>query len=215
MLHRDSLFGQQELLFPETEYAQWPDSFSRDGKLLFGTAHRPGTLDDVWVYALREGNAEPRFLVDTSGRETGAALSPDGSWLVFESDGQLFLAPYGKRGTPQQLTTEGVSRAQWASNGTGVFYSHNRSIRVIEIDFENGVPNPGRSVEKVSLPPNSLTGVLGGRTWDIDSEEKRVLAISDEIEEADADTSSGARNTLQIDLNWFTALNEKVPVDSD
>jgi hypothetical protein len=42
-----------------------------------------------------------------------------------------------------------------------------------------------------------------------------VLALSEELDESAKGTQSGTRNAVQVVFNWFTELNEKVPVDAD
>ena len=134
---------EAKLVFPESDINLWPISFSYDGRILFGGALRRGTDFDLWDYTLGQTNVGPRFILERSVNELWPALSPDGRWLVYHSDGQLYVKRYDEEGTIQQLTMEGGGKPRWSKKGDRIYYSNLDAIWSIEMTVEGEAMSPG------------------------------------------------------------------------
>ena len=132
------------------EYLQGPESWSPDGRAMAFTQWSPETQNDIWVLPRRDGAAgEPRLLVTTRFNDGGAAFSPDGGWLAYESpeSGRLevYVQPYpGPGGGGVQVSTDGGDTAVWAADGRKLFYRNGDKMMVVPIEtdpsFKAGSP---------------------------------------------------------------------------
>lgn len=79
------------------------------------------------VYGLRAGDSEPIELVATSATEQAPSLSPDGRWLLYQSDRSgehnVFVRPFPNVGDGLvQISQAGGTEPQWAPSGEEIFY---------------------------------------------------------------------------------------------
>ena len=199
--------NKAKLLFPQSDYLLWPYSFSSDGETLFGVAVRAETSWDIWVHTLGQNNVSPRFILDSSANESWPTLSPDGRWLVCFSDNQLYVKPFGREGTVQQLTTGGGHVPRWSEKGDRIFYEDRGTIWSIPMTAEGEAIKPGRPEEKVKLPRGFLPG-----QWGINSDETRFLVLVEDEDETEEGQRPIGLNSVNIVFNWFTELNMKAPV---
>ena len=191
---------EAKLLYPEVDYELFPYSFSSDGKILFGGAIRPETRYDVWVHTLGKTNSELRFVLESSSNETWPALSPDGQWLVYSSDLDLYVKHYSGEGAVQRMTTDGGYKARWSNNGDKIFYENQGAIWSISMAVEGDAIKPGMPTLVVDFPPSHVVF-----RWDISSDEKRFLVYVEDVN----------RNSVNIIFNWFTELNRLVPAGKE
>src|SRR5262249_60826308 len=138
--------------------------------------------------------------------------SSDGRWVAYMSNelhtlGQIFVQPY-PTGAKYQITTEGGYAPQWSRDGKKLFYySANNKLSVIDIRTQ-----PAFSFGRPSrLPILGMLqeGVSQARNYDITPDGKRVLVILPASQ-----TEINSRSTVQINvvLNWFSELQQRVPV---
>jgi Tol biopolymer transport system component len=104
---------------------QSTNSWSPDGQELAFTESGPTTGSDIWVQRLG-GDRKARPFLQTRANEGGAAFSPDGHWLAYESDetGQeeIYVRPFPGPGGKWQISTGGGTQPMWAWNGQELFY---------------------------------------------------------------------------------------------
>lgn len=114
--------GPVRTLTDPSEDAADPSWFP-DGRLVFSSA--PGGIRNLWVSDPDGANA--RLLFELDGEEWAPRISPDGSRILFHSDGRGSFDVYTARldGTEQKSLTqsqdfEGV--ASWSPDGAAVAY---------------------------------------------------------------------------------------------
>jgi serine/threonine-protein kinase len=101
-------------------------SWSRNGEWMIyrvGVPARPSRD----IFALRAGATEPMGLVATQAVEQAPSLSPDGRWLLYQSDrsGQheVYVRPFPDVDEGlQQISLDGGTEPRWAHSGREIFY---------------------------------------------------------------------------------------------
>ncbi len=145
------------------------DGWTPDGKSLLIDRLDSQTQWDLWVLPL-EGDRQPRPYLRRPGNETGAAVSPDGRWLAYNSDEtgrtEGYVQAFPTPGVRYQVTIDGTGIFGWKPDGTmlGLAPTPNNLIaRAVEVipgpEFRFGPP---RAVGKV---PEQIFGGDLNRDW--------------------------------------------------
>jgi serine/threonine-protein kinase len=190
-----------------------PDAWSLDRKtLLFSSV---GSTDTgIWSVVLGERDAKPKLLIDTpSKRDDFANISPDGHWLVYESNEtgrmEIYVRPFPLAdNTKFQITTAGFSFPIWAPDGKRIFFVQNGQANghLFSIDIQTqpsfvfGQPTP--------LPIEGIA-VNGGpglpRGYDISPDGKQFVVMMSPTEA----TRAGQGQQINVTLNWFEELKKR------
>ena len=103
-----------------------PSSWSSDGRLLAFLERTAATQEDIWVQDLADPKRPRRPFIQTPASESFPAFSPDGKWMVYQSNesgrGEVYVQPYPGPGPRIQVSTQGGSAPTWTSNGTEIVY---------------------------------------------------------------------------------------------
>jgi eukaryotic-like serine/threonine-protein kinase len=85
----------------------------------------PGTRGDIWIIPA-SGDRQPVAILQTPANEGAAQLSPDGHWLVYESDEtgplEVHIRSIVLAGRSQQISAGGGTRPRWRADGREIFY---------------------------------------------------------------------------------------------
>ena len=189
--------------------------WSADGSSL--VINYQGNDFDIGLVAIGdEPSWEP--LLEGEARETHPSISPNGEWIAYASDVsgqvQVYVQRFPELGERQTVSVGGGQRPVWSTNGDEIFY------------IRRGAGNPDVMMRvEVSTSPTLNFGdpeVLfekerfrywmpianPWRAYDITAEGDRFLmvrvptAVSDE----------GGAGRIEVVLNWFEELKERVPV---
>jgi eukaryotic-like serine/threonine-protein kinase len=149
-MHRKAADGSgaaQRLL--ERELPQYPQAWSKDGKLLIFTDDHPTNGSDIWV--LPEGG-EPRSLITAHGDQQQARLSPDGRLLAYMSNEtgrfEVHVRPFPNVQAAQWIvSTAGGGYPAWSPSGRELFYMDGTTMMSVSVEsgrdtFTAGVPEP-------------------------------------------------------------------------
>jgi serine/threonine-protein kinase len=162
-----------------------------------------GTINKI---ALKPG-AELIPIVNAPFSQHGAAVSPDGRWLAYQSDEnngrpEIYVRDLSEAGGRWQISTEGGQEPRWSSDGRELYYRNSGFLLGVPIDtqagFQAGTPK-NLFNEVYDLRSNS------GVTYDVDPRSGRFLLIRPPKE--DVSTAQ-----VRIVLNWFGELRRLVPV---
>jgi Tol biopolymer transport system component len=207
---RDNLFwqladgsGGLERLTP-SDSAQYPLSWSPHGQMLTFVDLNPATGRDIWVLRVTDRKAQP--FLRTPFNETAPQFSPDGRWLAYVSDesgrDEIYVQPYPGPGGKWQISTEGGTEPVWNPNGRELFYRSGDKMMAVEIaaqpSFAAGKP---RMLFEGPYEPSAVTFP----NYDVSPDGQRFLMVkANEAREA-------ASTQINVVLNWFEELKQKVP----
>jgi serine/threonine-protein kinase len=190
--------GPDERLTTST-HAQFPYSFSPDGKALLFLDHDRSTGDDLWILPL-EGDRTPRPYLRTPFKEQEASFSPDGRWISYVSNEsgreEVYVAPYQGSSGRVQVSTDGGSAPAWSPRGGQLFYRQGDKMMSVSIETRSSL-----TVGK----PVHLFDAKDEDGFDVSPDGQRFLMIK---------KSEGRSVAQQIDivLGWFDEVRRRVPV---
>jgi eukaryotic-like serine/threonine-protein kinase len=187
------------------ESIQTPSSWSPDGKLLAFTDQNPTTGINISVLPL-EGDRKPQLFLRTKTNLFSPAFSPDARWLAYMSNesgrNEVYVQPFPGPGGKSQISTEGGREPVWARNGRELFYRNGDKMMAVDITTQPTftVGSPRLLFEgRYETSPNFISG------YDVSSDGQRFLMIQPVEPEQPA-------TQINVVLNWFEELKQKVPV---
>ena len=187
------------------EFAATPRSFSPGSRLLAFFEYNPVTGQDIWVLGLNDRKAQ--LFVQTKFNDTDPAFSRDGHWLAYRSEKsgrpEIYVRPYPGPGGEWQISAEGGTEPVWNPNGRELFYRNGDKMMAVDIStragFSAGKPQmlfAGRYVPTPATTPN----------YDVSPDGQRFLMLK-AVEQEQAATQ------INVVLNWFEELKQKVPTE--
>jgi Tol biopolymer transport system component len=208
----------ERLTTAEEGTEHWPESWSPDGKVLSFAIVR-GDEASVWTLS-RDNGTKPEVFVDEPGSILrGSAFSPDGKWLVYHSNEsaggraggtgtfEVYVQPFPKTGAKYRITQQGGVVPLWSPDGTELFYLSLTSNQLMGIDITTDAAFAFGN-ERVLGSHGILTAGPGIRSYDITRDGQRFLMI---FPQGETDSAASAQR-INIVLNWFEELKERVPV---
>jgi Tol biopolymer transport system component/predicted Ser/Thr protein kinase len=180
-----------------------PTSISPDDKfLLYHTVGDPKTGYDLWI--LPEplgpvGTAKPYALLQSQSNESQGMFSPDGHWIVYQSDEtgryEIYVVPFPGSGGKRQISTSGGVQPRWRADGKEIFYiAADLRLMVGEVIIKGG--------EIQTSEVRSLFGPLpvgNGFQYDVSGDGQRILAVM---------PRSNGSAPLTIVQNWPAGLKK-------
>jgi Tol biopolymer transport system component len=142
--------GQPERL-TTSRNAQWPTSWSRDGRTLAFVEADPLSGSDVWLLTLDAARkpANVRPLMRTPFNEAAPAISPDGRWIAYQSNEsgryEIYVQSLPEGGRRWQISTNSGVYPHWSPRGDEVF-------------FRSGPTRGGMSAVPVTTQPEFTAG---------------------------------------------------------
>jgi Tol biopolymer transport system component/predicted Ser/Thr protein kinase len=202
------------------EYLHAPHSWSPDGQLLAFHEVNPTTQRDIWV--LRMGDttqssaqvpspglgqtrkAEP--FLRTQFDEAVPQFSPDGRWLAYISNAtgryEIYVQSYPGPGGKWQISAEGGSEPKWNRNGRELFYRSGDKMMAVDIATQPGF---AAGTPRMLFEGRYETAPFPGTNYDVSPDGQRFLMLKP-VEQAQA-----APTQINVVLNWFEELKQKVP----
>ena len=187
-----------------SEYTHGAQSWSPDGQLLAYTQVNPTTGYDIWV--LRVGDRKAQPFLRTRFNESAPEFSPDGRLLAYVSDEsgrfEVYVQPYPGPGGKWQISTDGGMEPVWNRNGRELFYRSGDKMMAVDItaqpSFSAGKP---RMLFEGQYQPSPFVY----ENYDVSPDGQRFLMLKP-VESGDA-----APTQINVVLNWFEELKQKVP----
>ena len=207
--------GTDELLAAGSGVIIYPRSWSGDGKTLIYVETIEGVNLDIGAISM-EGDHAKKELLHEKPAEVEPRISPDGRWMAYSCNesGQfeVYVRPFPDvDGGKWQVSTDGGVWPLWSPDGRELFYRNEDRYMEVPVKTE---PTFSFETPKVlfqgtydiqpSLPMVS--------NWDINPDGKRFLMIKPPTVAGTGSTSVGPRK-INIVLNWFEELKQRVPVD--
>ena len=183
-----------------------PQAFSPDGSILVFQSN-----DDLGMLSL-DGDRSSTILLDGEYQERNASLSPDGRWIAYESnesgDFEVYVRPFPEVTTGRWQVSSGVGGWPiWNPNGRELFFKTSEHLMAMAYDDESTF-TPGVATELFDLAPY-LVG-QGNRRIAVSPDGERFLL--QKILSSQSNTEDSALPQINVVLNWFEELKERVPV---
>jgi serine/threonine-protein kinase len=196
-------------LLTQNAKAKAPTGITPSGShLLFH--ERAGAQMDLMLLAL-DGARSVTPLVATPFRESAGEISPDGSWLAYESDetGQLeiYVRPFPQVESGKwKVSTGGGIQPLWARSGRELFYRGlDGTVMGAQVQTVSG--------RLYSSPPTTLVrtrhfaeGMFYCRTYDVAPDGNRFLMIQER-----SDSSGASGPAIVVVQNWVEEVKRLVP----
>ena len=191
----------------DSEIFRFPQAVAPNGSVLVALEAGMGGEDLVLLPLSGDSGAEE--LLATEFNERNAAISPDGHWFAYQSNAsgriEVYVRPFPDADANLVLvSTNGGTRPAWAPDGRELFYVNNNQLFAVPVETE---PTFSRGTPTLFINGDYLLESSSGRTYDVHPSDGRVLMVKP----LRAETGRSAA-TLNVVLNWFEELKERVPV---
>ena len=193
----------EELLARES--GQYPWSWSPNGQQL-AFYERKATGDrDIWVLPL-EGGRTPTPFITSPPDERAPRFSPDGHWLAYVSDesrqDDVYVRGYPGPGAQLKVSSDGGTEPVWSSDGRELFYRNGSQMMAVTVQTS---PTFSAGPPRFLFNGPFYLSEIGNANFDVAADGQSFVMIR--TAERTAETN------LNIVLNWFQELKERVPVD--
>ncbi len=151
------------------------------------------------------------MFVDIPGRtQSNSEFSPDGKWLAYNSnesgDWETYVQPFPPTGAKHQITREGGYYPLWSADGSELFFELDERLMAVRIETEPNLTFGNAEELPMRISPR------GSRNYDITPDGQRFLTVIP-APNAEADETTSVR--INIVLNWFEELKQRVPTESE
>lgn len=150
-LYQSAILSGGEKLLLETPVSKGATSWSRDGRFILYSTGEPNPTSDLWAFPVA-GVSKPFPVAETKFNERDGQFSPDGKWIVFQSDEsgrfEVYVQPFPGPGGKLQISSNGGAMARWRDDGRELFYIGlddqlmSASIRTVGNTLDVGTPTP-------------------------------------------------------------------------
>jgi Tol biopolymer transport system component len=201
----DSSGGPERLT--TSENMQSPASWSPDGRVLAFSEQDSTTGWDIWVLKL-EGDRKPQPFLQTPSNEGGVMFSPDGRWVVYQSDEsgreEVYVRPFPGPGGRVPISTDGGTEPVWARNGKELFYRNGDKMMAAAVETK-----PTFAAAKPTLLfEGHYETIISTYTmvpnYDVSPDGQRFLVIKSTDRESEW-------TQLNVVLNWSEELRRLAP----
>jgi serine/threonine protein kinase len=205
--------GEEEKIGSAPNRVFLPWSWSSDGNTLalFELGLSGDTGYDVGALSMK-GKHEWRPLLNQRYIEFQPKISPDGKWLAYTSmesgKFEIYVRPFPDVNKGRwQVSTSGGDTPLWSPDGRVLFYLNDGAVMGVPVEtgptFKAGKPETLFRGTYVRMTTND------GQPWDIHPDGKRFLMMKEPEAVASA---NGSPRKINIVLNWFEELKQRVPV---
>jgi serine/threonine protein kinase len=182
--------------------ATLPLDWSSDGRFILIHVEDPRTRTDLWALPTF-GDKKPFPVVQTAAEEDVARFSPDGKWIVYQSDesgkSEIYVQAFPVSQGKWQISINGGGGASWSKDGREIYFlSPNKKLMAVDVratgaSIEQGIPRPVFDTNvDVYTAPNRYAASKDG---------KRFLV----------NTTTDADNTrpITVVLNWISEMKKQ------
>jgi hypothetical protein len=195
-----------ELLFKsERHLAQFPTSWSHDGRYLAFVDEREETQLDIWVLD-HENGFQARPFLQEKFNEKAAVFHPSDDWIAYASDEvepgrfEVYVQHFPGGGDKQRISTHGGDEPVWDPSGKKLYYRGGDKMMAVTIDT---VPEFSASAPK-ELFTGRYESFRFSANYDITPDGDRFIMIKPE--------KKSEPTQIIVVLNWFEELKRRVPL---
>ena len=134
---------------PEGLINDFPSSPGPEPDSILDVRIQPETSGDVFLMSIT-GKFQPKALLSTSAYEGGPQLSPDGRWLLYQSNesGQpeIYIRRYPAMDRQWQISEGGGVQPRWSSSSREIYYRGGQHIMAVALTGTGAEPTFGKPV---------------------------------------------------------------------
>jgi serine/threonine-protein kinase len=127
----------------------FPVSPGPDADTVLDVRISPETGGDIYLLSL-SGKFPPKMLLATPAYEGGMQLSPDGRWLLYQSNatgqGEIYVRRYPEMDGARQVSEGGGIQPRWSATGGEIFYRGEHRMIAVAFDAKGPQPAFGKPV---------------------------------------------------------------------
>jgi serine/threonine-protein kinase len=210
--------GKDEILVSKPGRILFPSSWSSDGDALVTTGIS-GNNFDIGSLSM-EGDHEWKPLLQEEYGELQPQISPDGQWMAYTSNEsgkpEIYVRPFPDVDSGRwQVSTDGGVNPLWSPDGRELYYirDNNEGRMVMAVSAETEPTFKAGKPETLFQAPSIVLGSMEAlNIWDISPDGKRFIMMKSLLQ-TENESSEKARSKINIVVNWFEELKERVPVD--
>jgi eukaryotic-like serine/threonine-protein kinase len=180
-----------------------PLAWSPNGNELAIVTVTSATGQDVAILDHRHPGPSRAF-VNSKAREGAPAFSPDGHWIAYVSDksgsAEVYLRPYPGPGEEVPVSADGGIEPVWATKAPVIFYRRDDVMMAVDVVTTPtlSVGKPRRLFERPYAHSNAFWA-----NYDVTANGERLLMVKA--------VAPVAPTKINVVLNWFTELQQRVP----
>ena len=191
--------GVAELLL-QAEEDIYPSDWSRDGSVLAFNRYGSDTGWDIWALPM-DGSSEPFPILQSEFAEVRPGFSPDGRWLVYNSNEsgnmEVYVTQFPGPGGKWQVSTNGGREPRWSADGSEIFYlDASESLVTVPVSTDNtfraGMPE--------TLFEAELFPFVGRNRYLVTDDGQRFLMLSP--------VGGESVRPISVVLNWHAGLED-------
>jgi len=134
---------------PSGTVNDYPASAGSDADSILVVRIQPETSGDVFLMSI-SGKFQPKPLLVTPAFEGGAQLSPDGRWMLYQSNesGQpeIYVRRYPALDRAWQVSEGGGAQPRWSSTSREIYYRGGQHMMAATFDASGAEPVFGKPV---------------------------------------------------------------------
>ena len=124
---RPSSGGAAEEVVLQTPFNEWPLDWSRDGRfLLYERSDENYVSSDLLAVPMTGSDRTPVVIADSEFEERMGTFSPDGRWVVYETDEsgrpEIVIKAFQRPGGITRVSTEGGVTPRWSHDGAEIYF---------------------------------------------------------------------------------------------
>jgi Tol biopolymer transport system component len=179
-------------------------AWSPDGKVLAFIEAGPQSGRGIWLLRA-DGDRMPQPLLQDAFNQGSPFFSPDGHWLGYVSDqsgrNEVYIQPFAGPGAKWQISTEGGTEPVWTRNGREIIYRAGSKMMAVEVTSQ-----PAFTASKPKLifeTVGNYIDISAGADYDVSADGQRFVMVKED--------EQAAPTQINVVLNWFEELKQKVP----
>jgi len=199
--------GSIKNLFPDPDgKAIFPWAWTEDNEITLLEYNPPGNFDIAVLNLQDEPKWEPLFQ-NKDYIETQPKVSPSGIWMAYTTNSsdqnEVYICPFPDVDKKSCKYVSTGHSPLWSLDGKELFYRKGDAVMTVPVQTE-----PELKLEKTDtlfegsfVSPTFEAGDLDTDTWDIGPDERFLMIKESPV------------SKINIVVNWFEELKQKVPVE--